>query len=144
MSQFNSYLNFPGNTEEAFNFYKSVFGGEFQAVMRFGEMEGCGEIPEAEKSKIAHVALPVGNGSMLMGTDSLESMGQKINFGNNYYICITPDSRDDADRLFGSLSGGGKIEMPMTDMPWGGYFGSFTDKFGAQWMLHYDTNGGAK
>lgn len=142
MSQFNPYLNFPGNTEEAFNFYKSVFGGEFAALLRFSEMEGCSEMPEEAKNKIAHVALPVGNGNMLMGTDSIESMGQKLNFGNNMYICISPDSRDEADRLFGSLSDGGKVEMPMTDMPWGGYFGSFTDKFGAQWMLHYDTSGG--
>jgi PhnB protein len=142
MSQFNPYLNFPGNTEEAFNFYKSVFGGEFQALVRFSEMEGCGEIAEADKGKIAHVALPVGDGNMLMGTDSLESFGQKLTFGNNAYICITPDTREDADHLFGSLSDAGKIEMPMTDMPWGGYFGSFTDKFGAQWMLHYDKNGG--
>lgn len=145
MSQFNPYLNFPGNTEEAFNFYKSVFGGEFAGVMRFGDMEGCSEIAEADKSKIAHIALPVGEGNMLMGTDSLESMGQKLEFGNNIYVCISPDSREEADRIFGSLSEDGKVEMPMTDMPWGGYFGSFTDKFGAQWMLHHDTkNGGAK
>lgn len=141
MSQFNPYLNFPGNTEEAFNFYKSVFGGEFQAVMRFGEMEGCDEMAEAEKSKIAHIALPVGEGNMLMGTDSLESFGQKLNFGNNYYICISPDSREEADRIFGSLSDGGKVEMPMTDMSWG-YFGSFADKFGAQWMIVFDSKGG--
>lgn len=145
MSQFNPYLNFPGNTEEAFNLYKSVFGGEFVGLMRFSEMEGGGEMPEDAKNKIAHVALPVGNGNMLMGTDSIESMGQKLTFGNNMYICISPDSRDEADRLFGSLSDSGNVEMPMTDMPWGGYFGSFTDRFGAQWMLHHDTsNGGAK
>jgi PhnB protein len=146
MSQFNPYLNFPGTTEEAFNFYKSVFGGEFQAVMRFGEMPGCdgGEIAEADKNKIGHIALPIGDGNILMGTDSLESMGQKLSFGNNMYICISPDTRDEADRIFGSLSDGGKVEMPMSDMPWGGYFGSFTDKFGAQWMLHYDANGGGK
>lgn len=144
MSQFNPYLNFPGNTEEAFNFYKSVFGGEFAMVMRFGDMEECGEIEESEKNKIAHIALPVGEGNILMGTDSLESFGQKLNFGNNYYICISPDSRDDADRVFGSLSDGGKVEMPMTDMSWG-YFGSFADKFGAQWMIVFDPNeGGSK
>lgn len=138
MSQFNPYLNFPGNTEEAFNFYKSVFGGEFAGLTRFGEMEGCSEMPDEAKNKIAHVALPVGDGNMLMGTDAIESIGQKLTFGNNMYVCISPDSRDKADRIFSSLSEGGNIEMPMTDMPWGGYFGSFTDKFGAQWMLHYD------
>ncbi len=145
MSQFNPYLNFPGNTEDAFNFYKSVFGGEFLAVLRFGEMPGgCDELAEADKSKIAHIALPVGEGNILMGTDSVESMGQKLSFGNNMYICISPDSREEADRLFQSLADGGKVEMSMTDMPWGGYFGSFTDQFGAQWMLHYDANGGGK
>lgn len=145
MSKFNSYLNFPGNTEEAFNFYKSVFGGEFAMVMRFGEMGGCDELPESAKNKIAHIALPVGNGDMLMGTDSLESFGQTLTFGNNYYICINPDSRDDADRIFTALSDGGKVEMVMSDMPWGGYFGNFADKFGAHWMVHFDANaGGAK
>jgi PhnB protein len=144
MSQFNPYLNFPGNTEEAFNFYRSVLGGEFAAVMRFSDMEGCGDMAEADKNKIAHIALPVGEGNMLMGTDSIESMGQKINFGNNFYVCIGPDSREEADSLFGSLSDGGKVEMPLTDMPWGGYFGSFTDKFGTQWMLHYDAKAGSK
>ncbi len=142
MSQFNPYLNFPGNTEDAFTFYKSVFGGEFSAIMRFGDMPGgCGEMSESDKSKIAHIALPVGEGNVLMGTDSIESMGQKLSFGNNMYICISPDTREEADRIFGSLADGGRIEMPMTDMPWGGYFGSLTDKFGAQWMLHYASGG---
>src|SRR5688500_9359654 len=119
MSSFHPYLNFAGNTEEAFNFYKSVFGGEFQAVMRFTDMAGCDEMPltEADKNKIAHIALPLGNGTILMGTDSLESLGQKLNVGNNSYICIVPDTREDADRLFNGLSPDGKVEMPMSDMP---------------------------
>ena len=144
MAEFNTYLNFPGNTEEAFNFYKSVFGGEFQAVMRFGDMPGCDEAPigEADKSKIMHIALPVGKGNMLMGTDSLESMGQTLSFGNNSYICISPETREDSDRLFNGLTDGGKVETPMADMPWGGYFGSGADKFGVQWMIHFDGSGG--
>lgn len=144
MAEFNTYLNFPGNTEEAFNFYKSVFGGEFQAVMRFGDMPGCGEvtISEADKDKIMHIALPVGSGNMLMGTDSLESMGQKLSFGNNSYICISPETRDEANRMFTSLTEGGHVETPMADMPWGGYFGCGADRFGVRWMIHFDKNGG--
>lgn len=144
MAEFNTYLNFPGNTEEAFNFYRSVFGGEFQAVMRFGDMPGCDGAPiaESDKEKIMHISLPVGKGNYLMGTDSLESMGQKLAFGNNAYICISPDTREDSDRLFASLTAGGRVETPLADMPWGGYFGCGTDKFGVQWMIHHDSTGG--
>jgi PhnB protein len=146
MALFHPYLNFAGNTEEAFNFYKSVFGGEFQAVMRFTDMAGCDEMPltEADKNKIAHIALPLDNGTILMGTDSLESLGQTLNVGNNSYICIVPDSREDADRLFNGLSPDGKVEMPMSDMPWGDYWGCFSDKFGVQWMISHNNNVGAK
>ena len=140
MTAINPYLNFNGNTEEAFNFYKSVFGGEFLALMRFKDNAGCGAIPESEKERIMHVALPIGNGAVLMGTDALESMGQKLTFGNNFYICINPESKEEADRLFNGLSAGGKIEMAMQDMFWGAYWGSFADKFGVQWMVNYDKN----
>ncbi|MDM7921316.1 MAG: VOC family protein [Pyrinomonadaceae bacterium] len=141
MSSFNPYLNFPGTTEEAFNFYRSAFGGEFERVMRFGEMPGCDESPisEADKSKIMHIALPIGNGTMLMGTDSLESMGQKLTMGNNYYISISPESKEEADRLFTSLSDGGTVEMPMADTFWGSYFGCFADKYGVRWMIDHAT-----
>ena len=140
MASFNPYLNFAGNTEEAFNFYKSVFGGEFAGVMRFGDGPGCDEMPiaEADKNKIMHIALPIGNGTMLMATDSLESLGQKLNQGNHFYICISPDSKEDADRLFNGLSEGGKVEMPLNDTFWGAYFGCFADKFGVQWMINYE------
>lgn len=139
MATFNPYLNFPGNTEEAFNFYKSVLGGEFQAVMRFGDGPDCDEmkIPDVDKNKIMHIALPIGDGNMLMGTDALESLGQTLTTGNNFYICISPDSREEADRLFAELSDGGKVEMPLQDMFWGDYFGCASDKFGVQWMISF-------
>lgn len=142
MSEFNPYLNLPGNTEEAFNFYKSVFGGEFAGFMRFGEMGGEG-LSEEDKNKIMHVALPVGKGNILMGTDAIEAHGQKPSFGNYISICISPDSREESDRLFAALSEGGKVETPMTDMPWGGYFGNMADKFGVLWMIHHDNKEGS-
>jgi PhnB protein len=140
VASYHPYLNFPGNAEEAFNFYRSVFGGEFSAVMRFIDMGGCDEmqLSEADKGKIAHISLPLDNGTILMASDCLESMGQVVNVGNNTYTCIVPDSREDADRLFNGLSAGGKVEMPMADMPWGAYWGCFADKFGVQWMISHD------
>lgn len=141
MAAANPYLNFNGNTEEAFNFYKSVFGGEFLALMRFKDNEACGQIPESDKERIMHIALPIGNGNTLMATDSLESLGQKLSVGNNFYICLSPESKEEAERLFNGLSAGGKIEMPLQDMFWGAYYGSFADKFGVQWMVNYDKNG---
>lgn len=140
MTVVSPYLNFNGNTEEAFNFYKSVFGGEFLTVMRFKDNPQSGDIADADKERIMHITLPLGGGTVLMGTDALESMGQKLTFGNNFYICLSPDSKGEADRLFKGLSEGGKIEMPIQDMFWGAYWGSFTDKFGVQWMINYDNN----
>ena len=140
MSAINPYLNFNGNTEEAFNFYKSVFGGEFMALMRFKDNAECAQMAESDKDRIMHIALPIGNGNVLMGTDALESMGQKLTFGNNFYICLSPESKEEAERLFNGLSAGGKIEMPLQDMFWGAYYGSFADKFGVQWMVNYDKN----
>lgn len=140
MTTANPYLNFNGNTEEAFNFYKSVFGGEFLALMRFKDNADCKDWSEADQERIMHVALPIGNGTVLMATDSLESLGQKLIVGNNFYIAISPESKEEADRLFNGLSAGGKIEMPMQDMFWGAYYGSFADKFGVQWMLNYSKN----
>ncbi len=138
MAQLNPYLNFPGNTEEAFNFYRSIFGGEFSAVMRFGEMPGCDEmqLEEADKGKIMHISLPIGD-STLMATDSLESMGQKLEFGNNTHINVSPDSKEDAARYFNCLAEGGTVIMPIQDMFWGDYWGSLTDKFGVNWMVNY-------
>lgn len=141
MTTVNPYLNFNGNTEEAFNFYKSVFGGDFQAVMRFKDNPGCGDIAEADKEKIMHIALPIGNATTLMATDSLESQGQKVTFGTNLYICLSPETREETERLFNGLSAGGKVEVPLQDMFWGDYFGCCSDKFGVQWMFNQSKNG---
>jgi PhnB protein len=135
MPGLNPYLNLSGNAEEAFNFYKSVFGGEFAAVMRWGDNPECGELADADKQKIMHIALPTGNGSVLMASDSLESMGQNVTIGNNISVALSPDSREEADRLFSGLSEGGKVEMPLSEVFWG-YFGSLTDKFGIQWLVN--------
>ena len=137
--QMNPYLNFNGNAEEAFNFYKSVFGGEFLTVMRFGDNPQCDQMAETDKNKLLHIALPIDGGGMLMASDTVESMGQTLNQGNNVYISLSPETRDDADRIFGGLSDGGNVEMPMGEMFWG-YFGSFTDKFGIRWMLNVGNN----
>jgi PhnB protein len=136
--KFNTYLNFAGNTEEAFKFYESVFGTKLTPIVRFKDMpmEGV-NIPKEDENKVMHVGLPVGEGQMLMGTDALESLGQKLIVGNNTYISIHPDSRGQADKLFNALSAGGKVEMPMADQVWGDYYGSFKDKFGVQWMINY-------
>lgn len=138
MFKIHPYLNFAGNAEEAFNFYKSVFGGEFTGLYRFGDMpmEGV-TISDEEQSKIMHVSLPVGDGEVLMASDALESMGQKLVQGNNAYISIHPDTREEADRLFNALSAGGTIEMPIADQMWGDYYGAFKDKFGVQWMVNH-------
>jgi PhnB protein len=140
MTVVSPYLNFNGNTEEAFNFYRSVFGGDFLTVMRFKDNPQCGEMSDLDRERIMHIALPIGNGTVLMATDSLESLGQKLRLGNNFYICLSPDTKEEADRLFNALSAAGKIEMPIQDMFWGAYWGSFTDKFGVQWMINYDKN----
>jgi PhnB protein len=137
MATLNPYLNYPGNTEEAFNFYKSVFGGEFFTVQRFKDTPEAGRIPEHEKNKIMHIALPIGKGNVLMGTDALESMGHKLTVGNNFYITIEPDTKEEAERIFNGLSAGGKVEQPLADAFWGAYFGMFRDKFGIQWMVNY-------
>jgi PhnB protein len=138
MSKLNSYLNFDGNAEEAFNFYKSVFGGEFAGgVMRMGDAPGMEDIAEEEKGRVMHVSLPITGGDTLMASDIMPSMGQKLVVGNNNYICVSPDSKEEADRLFAGLSAGGEVEMPMEDQFWGDYFGSFKDKFGVCWMIAY-------
>lgn len=138
MTKLNTYLNFAGNTEEAFNFYKSVFGGEFSSVVRFKDMpmEGV-NVPKEDENKILHISLPVGKDNVLMASDSLESLGQKLTQGNNVYISVHPESKEEADRIFNALSAGGTIEMPIADQPWGDYYGSFKDKFGVQWMVDY-------
>lgn len=138
MANLNTYLNFAGNTEEAFDLYKSVFGGEFTSVVRFKDMpmEGV-SIPKEDENKIMHISLPIGKDNVLMATDTLESLGQKLTQGNNVYISVHPESKEEADRIFNALSAGSTIEMPMADQPWGDYYGSFKDKFGVQWMVNY-------
>ena len=132
----NPYLNFNGNAEEAFRFYQSVFGGEL-FIQKMKDAPGCENLPENEKNYAMHVSLPIGDGQSIMASDCLESMGHKLNIGNNNYISLSVDSREDADRIFNGLSAGGEIEMPMEDMFWGDYFGSFKDKFGVCWMINH-------
>lgn len=141
MPKLNSYLNFDGNTEEAFNFYKSVFGGEFQSVNRMSDMPGAEQLAENEKNRLMHIALPIGNGDILMASDTVPSMGHVLNVGNNSYISVFTDSREEADRLFNGLSADGVIEMALDDMFWGDYFGSFHDKFGVGWMINFPQQG---
>ena len=135
MTALNPYLNFNGNTEEVFNFYRSVFGGEFAMLMRFGETPGCEEMPETEKDGIMHIALPIGN-NVIMGTDVPKSMEQ-VSTGTNMSISVHVDSREEADRVYKGLSAGGKATMPMNDMFWGDYYGMLTDKFDIQWMVSF-------
>lgn len=140
MAKVSTYLNFPRTTEEAFNFYQSVFGGEFVGgINRFSQVppqEGQPPMAEADKNLVMHVALPILGGHMLMGTDAPETMGFKVTPGNNVYINLEPDTRAEADRLFKELSAGGKVEMVMQEMFWGDYFGSCADRFGIQWMVN--------
>jgi len=137
MTEISPYLNFNGNAEEAFNFYKSVFGGEFSALQRFKDVPG-NEMAENEQERIMHIALPLGKGHVLMASDIAESAGHKLNEGNNFYISINTKSEAEATRIFNALSAGGKVEMPLEKMFWGAYFGMFKDKFGIQWMVSYN------
>ena len=137
MAKLNPYLNFNGKTEEAFNFYKSVLGGEFLMMQRFKDTPHGDTMSSEDRNKIMHVALPFG-GNIIMGTDTLESMGQKLVEGNNFSMSIDADSEEEANRLFNALSEGGKVEMPLQKTFWDAYFGMFSDKFGIQWMINYD------
>ena len=141
-TKLNPYLNFDGTAEQAMNFYKSVFGGEFSGngIMKMSEAPGTEKLPENERNRVMHVSLPIGNGEMLMASDIVPSMGHKLTQGNGNYICIAPDSKQEADRLFKGLSEGGMVEMPLQDQFWGDYFGSFKDKFGVYWMINYSPN----
>ena len=140
MPRVTTYLNFSRNTEEAFLFYRSVFKTEFIGpVMRFGDGPPCpGQPPvPAEQAKLVmHVALPTLGGHVLMGTDAPESMGFKLNPGNNVYINLEPDTRADTDRLYAALGAGGTVEMPLQEMFWGAYWGTLTDRFGIHWMFN--------
>ena len=139
MALINPYINFNGNTEEAFNFYKSVFGGEFTTVIRFKDMSNP-EFPVAEKdeNKIMHIALPIGK-NILMGNDVPECMGRVNEMENRSKISISAASKEEADNLFNGLSAGGIIEMPIGNSPWDSYFGMFRDKYGIEWMVDFDS-----
>lgn len=139
MATVNPYLNFNGNCEEAFNFYKSAFGGEYLMVMRFKDVPAEYQMSENEGEKIMHISLPIGQGTILMGSDRPASMGQ-VTFGDNFSISINTESEEQANRLFYELSAGGQITMPLEKAFWGAYFGMFTDKFGMHWMVSYDYN----
>lgn len=140
MARVSTYLNFARSTEDAFMFYKSVFGTEFSApIARFKDIPPQPDQPplaEADKNLVMHVELPILAGHVLMGTDAPESMGFTVTPGNNIYINLEPDSRAETERLFKALSDGGVIEMPLQDMFWGGYFGSLTDRYGIRWMFN--------
>ncbi|MEO6245532.1 MAG: VOC family protein [Opitutaceae bacterium] len=140
MARVSTYLNFPRSTEEAFLFYRSVFQTEFTGpVKRFKDIPaqpGCPPPAEADGNLVMHVELPILGGHMLMGTDAPESMGFACKPGTNVYINLEPDTRAETERLFAALAAGGKIEMPLQEMFWGGYFGSLTDQFGVQWMFN--------
>lgn len=138
----NPYINFNGQAEEAFNFYKSVFGGEFATLSRMKDMpqsDGC-EIYETEKNKLMHVSLPLAGGAVLMGSDVPESYAEKMTFGNNISISINAESREETEKIFNGLSNGGTVTMPLADTFWGAYFGMLTDKFGINWLVNCDNN----
>lgn len=141
MAKVSTYLNFSGNTEEAFNYYKTVFGTEFD-----GKMQKFSDVPadatqmplsDEDRNKVMHVALPILGGHMLMGTDATQATGFEVKMGNNFYINLEPDSREELDRLFNALSDGGKVEMKPAETFWGAYYGSCVDKFGVRWMFNY-------
>ena len=140
MARVSTYLNFPRSTEQAFEFYRSVFGGDFAGgIQRMGDVPadpGQPPLPAADKNLVMHVALEILGGHVLMGTDAPESMGFSLTQGNNVYINLEPDTRAETNKLFESLAAGGKVSMPLQDMFWGAYFGSLTDKFGTQWMFN--------
>jgi PhnB protein len=139
MALINPYINFNGNAEEAFTFYKSVFGGEFTMIVRLKDMESP-DFPVAENdaNKVMHIGLPIGK-NILMGNDVPEFLGQVNENENRSKISISTESREEADKLFNGLSEGGNVEMPIGDSPWGSYFGMFRDKYGIEWMVDFDT-----
>ncbi|WP_316832853.1 VOC family protein [Pedobacter aquatilis] len=137
MALINPHINFNGNAEEAFNFYKSAFGGEFERIVRFKDISSTEHpISENEANKIMHIALPIGP-NILMGNDVPESMGKVSESENRSKIAVSAESREEADRLYNILSAGGEVEVPINDSPWGSYFAMFRDKYGIEWMIDY-------
>lgn len=139
MASIHPHINFNGNAEEAFTFYKSVFGGAFSKLVRFKDLASAEfQVDKKEENKIMHIALPIGSSSMLMANDVPESMGLTNENENRSKIVISAASREEADKLFAGLSAGGKVEFPIADSPWGSYFGMFRDRYGIEWMVDFD------
>ena len=138
MARIDPYIHFNGNAEEAFTFYRSVFGGEFEKLVRYNDLSSPEHpIPQNDANRIMHIALPVGKNNVLLGSDVMEHMGKVTENDNRNTISIAAESRQEADKLFNGLSAGGKVEMPIADSPWGAYFGMFTDKYGIEWMVNF-------
>jgi PhnB protein len=138
MAVINPYLIFDGQAEQAFNFYKSVFGGEFATLMRMGDIpDEPYVLTDAEKNFITHVSLPIGQHNFLMGSDIIKSAGHQVSIGSNIQISLNVESEEEARHLFNGLSVNGEIEMPLENTFWGALFGSFTDQFGIKWMINY-------
>jgi PhnB protein len=129
------YLNFPGTTEEAFRFYETVFGTRIMMMQTFGDTPFAKNTPEGAKKKIMHAQLPITDAVHLMGSDAVEGMGQPLKQGNNFHVSIVAKDKEEADRAFAALSGGGKVTMTLANAPWGPYFGMCVDRFGVQWMV---------
>ena len=139
MATINPHVNFNGNAEEAFNFYKSVFGGEFSRLVRFGQMANADfTVDEKEANKIMHIALPIGASNELMGNDVPSFMGTVNEQENRSKIAVIVESKEEADAIYNGLSAGGAVEMPISDSPWGSYFGMFRDKYGIEWMIEFN------
>ena len=140
MASISTYLNFPGNTREAFEFYRSVFGGELTNVMTFGEMppqDGMPPMPEAVLDMLMHIELTILGGHVLMGTDVPPQFGMELPVGRNLSINVSPDSREETERLFEALSEGAHVDQPLMDMFWGAYYGTFVDRFNIPWMFNF-------
>jgi PhnB protein len=137
MQNIDIYLHFNGNSEEAFSFYKSVFGGEFIAVQRYKDVPGSEKMSADDREKMIHISLKLTHGTTLMASDTFSKDGHELKFGNNFHICIQAETEKEADRIFNALSDEGKIEMPMNKTFWGAYFGMCQDKFGILWMISF-------
>lgn len=139
MASINPHIHFNGNTEEAFEFYKSILGGEFSRLMRFKDLTTEGfQFPEEELNKIMHISLTISNGSAIMGSDVPSILGVVNENENRSKITLSADSKEEADKLFNGLSAGGTVEFPIADSPWGSYFGAFRDKYGVEWMINFN------
>jgi PhnB protein len=139
MASINPHIHFNGNTEEAFEFYKSVLGGEFSRLMRFKDLTTEGfQFPEEELNKIMHISLNISNGSAIMGSDVPSMLGIVNENENRSKITVSADSKEEADKIFNGLSTGGTVEFPIADSPWGSYFGAFRDKYGVEWMINFN------